>query len=193
MKSLTWLICGTALVLLFARPMQSQVVKYQDCTVDAEIWLLPKCALVTKDGHLYVSPRYLKLFFAKSDKHLAARQLPEHGWSYFDRSGLVRVQDVAPMDNWASEFHAGLVRVVQNDKWGLADERGRMVTSLDYDGMYEFDAAHKGWEVCRSCRVVTRDEHSWFEGGEWFWLNQQGRLAGPTPDLHLLRPKSVGQ
>ncbi|MEO8737381.1 MAG: WG repeat-containing protein [Edaphobacter sp.] len=106
--------------------------------------MLPKCALITKGGHLYVSPRYLKVFFAKFSGHLAARQLPKHGWAYFDRSGLIRVQDVAPMDNWASEFHAGLVRVVRNEKWGLADERGRLITSLEYDGIYEFDTAHNG-------------------------------------------------
>ncbi len=150
--------------------------------------MLPKCAMITKVGHLYVSPRYLKLFFTKSSEHLAARRLPEHGWAYFDRSGLVRVQDVAPMDNWASEFHAGLVRVVRNGKWGLADKCGKLITSLDYDGMYEFDVAHKGWKVCRSCHAVTRGEHSWFEGGEWFWLDQKGRLAGHAHNSNALRP-----
>ena len=178
MRRLTWLICGSTLILLFARPIQSQILRYRDCTVDAEIWMLPQCALVTIGGHLYVSHRYLKLLFANSNEDLAARRLPEHGWAYFDRSGLVRVQNVAPMDNWASEFHAGLVRVVRNGKWGLADKRGRLITPLDYDGMYEFDVAHKGWKVCRSCCVVTGGEHSWFEGGEWFWLDRHGRLAG---------------
>jgi hypothetical protein len=176
MKTLTWLVYG--LPFLFVGMVQSQVVHSPNCTVDAEIWRLPRCALVTRGGHLYISHQYLKLFFTTSKEQLASRQLPGHGWAYFDRNGLILVQDVAPMDNAASDFHAGLVRVVRNGKWGLADKRGTLITPLYYDGMYEYDPAHRGWKVCKLCHVVTRGEHSWFEGGNWFWLNRQGRVAG---------------
>jgi hypothetical protein len=178
MKGFTWLVFG--LSFLFVGMVQSQVVRSLNCTVDAEIWRLPQCALVTRGGHLYVSRQYLRLFFTTSREQLASRQLPGHGWAYFDRNGLILVQDVAPMDNGASDFHAGLVRVVRNGKWGLADKRGTLITSLDYDGMYEYDPAHRGWKVCKLCHVVTRGEYSWFEGGEWFWLNRKGRVAGRT-------------
>jgi hypothetical protein len=73
---------------------------------------------------LYITLVFVRPIFKGIASHLASRLLPDGGWAYFDRTGLVRVKDVAPFDNGASYFHSGLVRVVRDGKYGLASDRG---------------------------------------------------------------------
>jgi hypothetical protein len=138
--------------------------------------------LKTKDGHVYVSKEYLPLFFPSGNARLASAGMPGGGWAYFNRHGLIVVQDVATFDNGASSFHSGLVRVVRNSKWGLANSQGLFVVPLKYDGMLEYEESNKGWRVCTGCREVSDGEHSWSEGGEWHWLDRLGKVAGKALD-----------
>src|ERR1700756_1335396 len=108
-----FLASGMMLALLFYRPAFGQVLQSAGCSVDVEMLRLPSCAVVTKGDHLYVAPEFVRLLFEGSASQLASRLLPNGGWAYFDRTGLVRVKDVAPFDNGASYFHSGLVRVLR--------------------------------------------------------------------------------
>lgn len=144
------------------------------CVVDGETWSLPPCAMETRHGHAYVAARYLPKLFSGSREHLVARILPGSGWSYIDRSGKVVVRHVATMDNDASAFHHGLVRVNRDGKWGLADEEGRLVVPPSYDGILDYQPG-LGWRACTGCRSQTGGEHSWFEGGDWITLDRRGR------------------
>jgi hypothetical protein len=125
------------------------------------------------------------LFFPSGKARLASVVLPGGGWAYFNRRGLIVVQDVATFDNGASSFHNGLVRVVRNKKWGLANAQGLFVVPLKYDGMLEYEESNKGWKVCMDCREVSDGEHSWFEGGEWYWLDRRGKVAGKAGDPRI--------
>lgn len=166
------------LVVGIAWQAKSQVVRNGDCSVDAEIWLLPQCALESKDGHLYVVKPYLSLFLRAEKARLVGRIIPNGGWSYFNRRGLVVVQNVANFDNGPSPFHHGLVRVSRNGEWGLADADGRLIVPFTYQGILEYDDSHGGWPACKRCRSASDGEHSWFEGGDWYWLDKNGKVAG---------------
>jgi hypothetical protein len=176
--------------LSFAGPAECQVVHRGDCVVDAEIPLLPECALETRDGHLYVFKEYAPLFFSSGKARLASAGLPEGGWAYFNRRGMIVVQHVANFDNGPGPFHHGLVRVNSKGKWGLVDPNGRFVVPLTYDGMFEYDEPNRGWRVCTGCRTVSDGEHSWFEGGVWNWLDRHGKVAGKAEDP--MTPKAPG-
>jgi hypothetical protein len=86
------------------------------------------------------------------------------------------------MDNGANDFHHGLVRVRRDDKWGLADTKGKLVVPLRYDGMLD-SAPNFGWVACSGCHDVSdkSGEYHWFEGGKWLRLNARGKVIGPMP------------
>lgn len=166
-------------VASFASFASGQVVDSNGCDVDADVAPIPQCALEMRGGHLYIAHRYAWMFFAPGTEKLASAQLPD-GWAYFNRSGRVVVRNVAGFANGASSFHHGLVRVVKDGKYGLANSLGTLVVPYKYDGMYEFDeAAGKGWLACTGCRAVAdaSGESQSFAGGKWCWLNRQGQVA----------------
>jgi hypothetical protein len=151
------------------------------CHVDPEIMLLPACAVRSEHGRLRVMPSYAAtLSFNRYG--LTPVCLPQTCWSYINRRGWVIVRDVAVMDNGASDFHRGLVRVRRDNKWGLADTRGKLVVPLRYDGMFDYESK-TGWVACSGCREVGDKwgEHHWFEGGQWLRLNARGKVIGPMP------------
>jgi len=170
-------------VALSTLQLHGQVVRYKDCFVDAEIWSLPKCALEERDGHQYVSKRYLPLFSFSNPQNLAWTNLPGAGWAYFNRQGLILVQNVAQWDNGPSPFHQGLVRIVSKGKWGLAKIDGTVAVPLKYDGILEPDEHDDRWKACMGCQTIPDGEYSKFEGGDWFWLNRTGRQIGKAEDV----------
>jgi hypothetical protein len=176
MRSRFSLILALLLALMSMRPILSQVINTPGCSVDLEILALPRCAIVTKGDRIYISAAFVRPLFKGITSPLTSRPLPDVGWAYFDRTGLVRVKDVAPFDNGASNFHFGLVRVARDGKYGLATERGILVSRL-YDGMNELDQDHCGWRACNSCRLIKHGEYSMFEGGDWFWLDRKGQVV----------------
>jgi len=176
MKTHCKLLVACVLAFVSASCAFSQVIQASGCSVDLELPLLPKCALVTNGDQIYIAPPFVRPLFIGVTSRLSSALLPDIGWSYFDRSGLVRVKGVAPFDNGASYFHFGLVRVERAGKYGLSTDRGTLVTPL-YDGMSEFEPDHHVWKACRSCRLVKHGEYSMFEGGSWFWLDRRGHAV----------------
>jgi len=188
----------TVLVIASAFPLVGEVVKVGTCAVDSELLILPDCAVVNRSGNLYIVHGFLRTFFSDGGfgiavstvmvegHRLAWSDIPHAGWAYFNRNGLVVVKNVATMDNGASQFHHGLVRVTISNKWGLANIRGEMVVPMTYDGILEYEESY-GWRVCSGCRTESDGEHSWFVGGKWQWLDQKGRLSGEAPDPMVSR------
>jgi hypothetical protein len=157
---------------------RSQEAQDRKCVVDPDTPEPPKCAFENRNGELYLSQKYVALYFKKSHARLAPIFLTNDSWAYMNRQGRVVVKNVAPYDNWAGEFHHGLVRVTRGDKWGLANQDGVLVVPFSYDGMGEYEPG-KGWWACKGCRRVydSYHEHSWFEGGEEFWLDSLGHVS----------------
>jgi len=53
---------------------------------------------------------------------VAVRRSPD--WTYLSREGKVIRRDVPVMDNTADSFQDGLVRIVKNGKYGIANRGG---------------------------------------------------------------------
>ena len=169
-----------------------QTARYGKCSIDLGAPVLPKCALEMRNRQLFVLRRFAEDVFAGRVHGLAANPvtvgqdrlasiyLDEGKWSYYDPTGRIVIQNVAAADNAPSEFQDGLVPVTKDGKWGLADAKGKFVVPLQYDGMAGSEGP--GWLVCSGCRVVQREEHSWFSGGRWFQLDAKGRVTGEAKD-----------
>jgi hypothetical protein len=180
-------------IVRFALTCSGQVIQYGNCAIDFEVVELPECALTTIKGRLYIPKGFADdVFSGKLDgvvanpinvsgKRLASTMIPHGGWAYFDRTGLVVVQNVSTFDNGADAFHHGLVSVRKGDKWGLADSTGRFVVPIRYDGL-RYDEANFTWLACSGCRIEIGGEHSWFTGGNWVRINASGRVIGSVPD-----------
>jgi hypothetical protein len=193
MCSLTKAAWLTTLALVAAWPAWAQVVRYGDCSIDWELLQLPDCALSVKGNQLYVSQEFATDVFLHrvtgvaatpvivSGHQWAGTNLPKRGWAYFDRNGLVVVQNVATMDNGPSEFHRGLVRVTREGKWGLAGLNGELVVPMQYDGLLDYKAGY-GWLACTECRTVHQGDYSWFSGGNWVAIDHLGKVIGKTND-----------
>jgi WG containing repeat len=185
--------CFVSLMMGTSLSGQDQVITYGTCSIDLEVPVLPKCALETRHGQLFVLQKFVDDVFAGrihgipanpvtvGRNRLASIYLDEGNWSYFNPDGLVVVQNVAPFDNGASEFQSGLVLVTKDGKWGLADTKGKFVVPMRYDGMLN-NWERPGWLACSGCRLVHQGEHSWFSGGKWLRLDTQGRVAGRAKD-----------
>jgi len=188
LRFVTFAFFWTYLVLVLSALADAQVIKNGDCVVDTEILGLPKCAIESRDNKLYVSKQFLPMFFSNDamapgavtpkSEHLAWTHLPDGGWAYFNRNGLVVVQNVATNDNGPSEFHLGLVRITNGKKWGLSNAKGRLILPLKYDGILEYQEG-KGWLVCSGCHIENEigGEYQFFKGGEWSWLDRHGRVS----------------
>ena len=181
-------------VALSAGSAHAEIIRNGDCIVDSEILQLPTCAIETHNGRLYVSKAYLPLFFSSTGTamqtgtptNFAWTHMPEEGWAYFNRSGLVVVQNVATMDNGPSEFHHGLVRISKRDKWALSNPQGELIVPLKYDGILDYEEG-KGWLVCSGCHTEADigGEYHFYKGGKWVWLDHNGKVSGTASDPSL--------
>jgi WG containing repeat len=157
----------------------AQDVHNESCKPDPELIAVPPCAIQHINGQTRILQSHLA---ARSfNKYGLAPAWIEGGWTYLDRQGWVVVPNVAMMDNGANDFHHGLVRVTSGGKWGLADPHGKLIVPLKYDGGLDYQLG-QGWLVCSGCHMVTKNEYSWFEGGQWLRLNDRGTVIGPAPN-----------
>jgi hypothetical protein len=161
-----------------------------NCKIDLELMNLPPCAVETRNGRVFIKKKLVEILFtrpsitAKSVK-IGGRSLdcvfvPGTGWSYIDRSGQVIVKDVALFDNGGSPFHHGLVRINRDEKWGLANSKGKLVVPLEFDGLLEFSSGR--WLACKGCKTQRSGEYSFFDGGSWFAIDQRGRIMGKAQE-----------
>jgi hypothetical protein len=161
-----------ALAAMLVGPARGQ----DACVVDQEMVVLPRCALETRGGQLYVGQRFVRRLFSNTRQKMTAAGAEGEGWIYVDRAGRVLVRNVATMDNGADSFHGGLVRVTRDGKWGLATMRGRLAVPMEFDGILDPHEGERRWAACKGCRMAGDGEHDWFEGGTWYWIDLQGRV-----------------
>lgn len=164
--------------LKFSTTVPRQRNDSEPCLFDYERGQVPDCIRKSKSGALFVAAQYLKeLDFDRYG--LAVVLSHQEGWMYVDRNGRVLITGVALMDNWADEFHDGLVRVVKNGKWGFANRRGRVVIAPIYDGAMNFENGRA--TVCRGCKSVGDGEHDYFSGGNWYEIDTKGMVRRRLP------------
>jgi hypothetical protein len=178
------IITAIAVLYLLSLPLHAQMIRVGSCKVDLGAWELPSCAIETKGEELFILKELVKplgegRWTQVGDSQVAWTALST-GFSYFDRSGRIVVTHVAPFDNGPSPFHEGLVRIVQNDKWGLADAKGKLIVPREYDGILEFEGG--SWLACIHCTIETMGEYHRFTGGAWVAIDRFGKVIGPVKD-----------
>jgi hypothetical protein len=157
------------------------VGKGSPCLFDFERGVVPDC-IHAGAGKLFVSEQYLhQLTFDSSGLAPIRSEAAPYGWMYVNRKGKVVITGVPTLDNWADEFHEGLVRTVKNGKVGFANRKGKLVIPPNYDWAWPFENGVA--EVCNGCREeCTGDcEHRIMVGGKRFQINRHGALLRQLP------------
>jgi len=152
----------------------------------------PNCVFQDDQGNLFIAPKYVrKLEFDSYGLAVVFHEVRSgHRFMYVNRKGRVVVKDVPGADNWAEEFSDGLVRIVVNKKYGFADRQGTIVIAPQYDGAGPFE--HAFAVVCLGCGETCASsnppesrldvcEHHIMTGGEWFKIDQAGRVVEKVP------------
>jgi hypothetical protein len=146
------------------------------CVFNFERGEVPNCVFKSANGDIAVARRYLKELVFDSYGMAAVRSSTER-WMYVNRKGKVLISGVPVMDNWADTFHDGLVRFVENKRYGFANRKGQIVIPPTYDGAMNFEKGSA--EVCTGCQskcVETDCEHHVFSGGDWILINTKGSV-----------------
>jgi WG containing repeat len=84
------------------------------------------------------------------------------------------------MDNGPDSFHDGLVRTVQNGRYGFANREGQIAMPTIYDGAMNFEKGLAA--LCQSCKIKCGGpncEYHSFAEGRWFQINTKGEIAAP--------------
>ena len=113
--------------------------------------------------------------FAKNN---LAAVLDDWGWCYINKKGAVVIRSPFIFDNGADYFEEGLVRIVENGKFGFADASGKTLIAPQFDYAQSFRSGVAA--VCIECYTKQADaEHSFVTGGRWGYINQRGRIIVP--------------
>jgi len=153
--------------------------KADACPVAVEYAEIPECAVYEYKGKDYVRGDWAKDAARGHEVQVGLHMLTPTrvkgmGWVYLDRMGKVTVTDVAPLDNGASPFHYGLVRVARGGRWTLVNGKGKTVTRAAYDGILDYNRDR--WLACTGCTAKRVGEVQVFDGGRWVALNKSGRV-----------------
>jgi hypothetical protein len=138
------------------------------------------CAVPADEGRLHLTPSFrVGLRFGPDGLApvlLLARTKGEAvRWLYVRRDGAMAA--VMAYDNGAEAFTNGRARSPVGAKIGYIDPSLRLVIPAIYDGAYPFE---KGVAVvCLGCSLVSKGEHSWFEGGTWGCIDPDGKTVTP--------------
>jgi hypothetical protein len=169
-----------AFVLMISGAVDAQTTAQREirpsgvaCMFDAERPEMPDC-IIAGSRTLSVNSKYLgDLPFDRFG--LAPVYAREYGWTYVNRTGLVVITGVYGFDNWADEFHDGLVRIRRGQKFGFANRKGVVVIPPNYDGAFSFKGGLA--VVCRHCRCKQTGEHCLLTGGDWSRINKSGHIV----------------
>src|SRR3989339_273708 len=87
-------------------------------------------------------------------------------WILINRKGQVLISGIASMDNGPDYVRNGLIRFIEEGKWGYANIEGRKIIPAKYDGALPFENG-VAW-VCIGCKLKEDGEHHLFDGGNQF-------------------------
>ena len=145
----------------------------QPCLFDYELGEVPDCVQAGTDGSRSIAARYVKELRYRTSGLAAVHSVD--GWMYVDRRGKVVITGVPTFDNGPDEFQDGLVRFLKNQKYGFADQSGKVVIAPRYDGAMPFEKGRA--RVCLGCVLTCADpecEHHVFSGGKWHSIGKNG-------------------
>ncbi|MCU1300336.1 MAG: hypothetical protein JWQ87_620 [Candidatus Sulfotelmatobacter sp.] len=169
--------CVLLFIAITAAVQTSRQIKQrngaQPCVFDYERGEVPDCVYTARDGSRSIARHYLKDLTYQSNGLATVRGA--NGWMYVNRRGKVIIDGVPIFDNGPDQFHNGLVRFVEEHKYGFADQRGNVVIPARYNGALPFDKGRA--KVCLGCVQKCADdacEHHIVSDGEWLFINTHG-------------------
>jgi len=100
---------------------------------------------------------------------------------YKETEGLVAINrdeevlfNVFPYDNGPDYPSDGLFRIVQDDKIGYADLKGKIVIEPQYPCAYPFENGKS--KVSLDCSLESEGEHSRWVSENWLFIDKRGRI-----------------
>lgn len=107
--------------------------------------------VVDSNGKELIRPEYDCVMCSTNNK-LITLQDRSKGYCVVDRKG----NDIIPYReySWIDGFDKGLARVKVNNKWGIINEKGKVVLPIEYDNIWNFYRKNK------TCTLVTKDNCS---------------------------------
>jgi hypothetical protein len=156
---------------------EANSTKANSAKATGDVIHVERCARSDSAGHFHLKRQHLlALDFGR---HGLASVYIEGGWYYVRRDG--RLAPVMTMDNGAEPFSEGFARSPVGGKIGFINLNLALAIPARYDGALPFGDA--GAEVCIDCRLVSRGEHSSYEGGRWACIDHHGHEREPfSPD-----------
>jgi hypothetical protein len=100
----------------------------------------------------------------------------EGGPAFIDLEGR-RLATALMFDNGPDYFVQGYARIVDGDKTGFIDTKGRIVIAPQFDAAGSFCEGLA--PVCMGCEEVPRGEHTELVGGQWGFVDRHGAIAIP--------------
>lgn len=135
---------------------------------------VPNCAYLDAEGHLVLEPEAIAAVRARGHDPVAASV----GSTLYYVNGAGRAVPVLRFDNGADYFQEGLARTVRDGKIGFIDRSLTVRIPPTWDFAFQFEDGFA--RVCQGCRPVPVGEHSQMRGGQWGYIDQEGREVVPV-------------
>lgn len=101
----------------------------------------------------------------------------DSGWILINRKGKAVLEGIVSMDNGPDYPESGLMRFIENGKWGYANIEGKKIIPAKYDGALPFENGVAA--VCTGCKLRADGEHHSFDGGKQFNIDTLGHKINP--------------
>ena len=149
-------------IILFLKQLQAQnpILFQQD----------EKYGYKQPDGKVLVAPKYT--LATKFSPHGLAYVADNEGWRVIDSTGNVHFLPFI-YDNAPDEFADGLARFVENEKIGFYNEQGKIIIPATWTFAEPFKDGKA--MVCVGCQKVYDGEHFYYESGDRFHIDKNGK------------------
>lgn len=142
---------------------------------DSEDWEV--CGYVNKNGDTLVPFGECAMCFSDSLNYAIIIRnddsFREPGFLAIDSRGN-EVFRVFVYDNGPDYIEDGTFRIVKNGKIGYATEAGDVIIQPQYTGAWPFENGRA--LVSPNAGKDSDGEHSWWVGGDWFYIDKNGNL-----------------
>ena len=111
-----------------------------------------------------------------SNQYFIIKYIKGHGFLAFTKKGKYLFKIYA-FDNGPDYISEGLFRIIEDNKIGYANEKGRVVIPPMFDMAKPFEDGIAS--VCMGCKYRKSGEYKMIYGGKWGFINKEGKIIVP--------------
>jgi hypothetical protein len=126
-------------------------------------------------GKIVIQPRFRHA--EKFGDHDIACAKDDKGFVWIDAKGHI-VARAHPFENGCDYFIEGMSRIIEGDKDGFIDTRGKIVIPPRFRFVTPFHSGRAAF--CVDCKLVFDGENTAVEGGRWGFIDKAGREIVPA-------------